>query len=123
MTDPFDFSQFDTADVAVAEFVAVEVREMMTRAVTTAIEHGTEITTSQILGAVLAFGMAMSPDPITREDYLKVYDAVVALREKAANLVAGPEATAHAANSDEAGELAERWGQKISDVAFDFGDL
>lgn len=115
-TNPFDFSDTDPADLAVAEIIAADVKGLMVRAVSIASAYGTEITTSQILGGVLAYGMAMAPTPITREDYLSVYDEVVRLREYAP----GPEETAHAANDDEAGEMASRWGQRISDVALGF---
>lgn len=137
MTEQTQAPEPTGADIVLAHNVATRVQNMITEAALLAQTLGTEITLTQILGAVLSHGQQISDPPITREQFVAVYDrvqemfVVQAARQAAAQAVAqaaaasgaGPEETADAASAQEADTLAEKWGQRISDVAFGMPEL
>lgn len=115
-------SSMTPADFIVATNVAMRIEHMLSELALLADSFGSQITVQQILTGILTYGFGMTERPLTREEYLSVYDYVLACHTapEEASAGTGPEDTADAANSDEAERLADHWGKRISDAAFSF---
>lgn len=122
MADRQDTS--DAADEFLAQYLSSEIQSLMSATAELAALIGTKVTLPQVLAGVLAHGQGSIDRPLTRDEFNHVFDVVETLRAARPapkQLPAGPEATAHAASAEEAGQLAESWGKLISDVAFGTG--
>jgi hypothetical protein len=115
------------ADFIVATNVAMRIEHMLKEVSMLADSFGSMVTVQQILTGVLTYGFEMTERPLSREEYLSVYEYVMAShagREEAgtpeSSAGTGPEDTADAASSEEADRLADHWGKRISDAAFSF---
>lgn len=120
-------SSMTPADFIVATNVAMRIEHMLSELALLADSFGSQITVQQILTGILTYGFGMTERPLTREEYLSVYDYVLACHtapEEAGTPEPGPASgpgdTADAATSEEADRLAEHWGKRISDAAFSF---
>jgi hypothetical protein len=115
------------ADFIVATNVAMRIEHMLKEVSMLADSFGSMVTVQQILTGVLTYGFEMTERPLSREEYLSVYEYVMASHaapEEAGTPEPGPASgpgdTADAATSEEADRLADHWGKRISDAAFSF---
>ena len=122
-----DQQEVNWPDLIVAVNLVMKVEHLMNAMTLIAQSLGTTITIVQVLSAVLVQGVPMSDRVIKRDEFMAVYDHVHAATAQAWAAESpqqpepsGPEATAHAATTEKAGQLAEHWGNKITAAAFGF---
>lgn len=113
-----------SADEYVADILVDKAARMLRDMAIIADNAGTSLNLGQILGGILGVSIGMTDQPITREEFTRVYDVFEeqfgdAIAQAGQDVGDGPEDAAHAVSREDARRRAEHWGGLIDAAAFD----